>query len=161
MEKVYSYLRNHQPKLCVFSTATREGIPSSAVVAYAVADNGMLIFATNVGTHKWSNLSMNPYASFVAGWDFSQPNVQSRGKAFIVHDPEEISYYRNVFYSENPFAKRFENEKTIFITFQPEWLRFTDLTVKPMHVEEHTQKTVRLHKRQSKIESTALPFSGN
>lgn len=138
-EHVVELLKQQLSKLCVLSTATKDGKPESAVVGYAVKDDLTLYFSTHTNTRKYKNIVENPKASFVTGWTFNTSNIQIDGTARIIS--EEHSEYKAIeefFFTQNPEAAKFKSPGIIFIELTPTWAHLLDLSVHPPMSEEIT-----------------------
>jgi uncharacterized pyridoxamine 5'-phosphate oxidase family protein len=124
-------------KLAVLSTISRDNIPESALVGFAVTPDLHLIFDTVKTSRKYKNLLINPAISFVIGWDNEQ-TVQYEGKAKIPYDTELenlLPYYFKV-YPDG--IDRKENLKDlVYFCVKPIWIRYSDFNF-PVNIEELT-----------------------
>ena len=128
--KITNFLRGST--LCVISTIDTEGNkPEAAVVGFAETEQLELIFGTSNTTRKYKNIKINPYVSFVVGWDGRVGTVQYEGLA------EELSAEATVTYStiliaKNPHsAKMAEREDQRYFLVKPKWIRLVDMSKKP------------------------------
>lgn len=137
-EKVLEFLKKQNPKLCVLSTASKDGKPESAVMGYAVKDNLTIILSTHKESRKWHNLKENQKVSLVTGWNFEIPNIQYDGIATLIEEGPKYPETEQFFFTQNLHAARFKSPDTIFIEVKPMWIRCTELSQTPHHVEEKT-----------------------
>lgn len=135
-QAIYIFLYDRSPKLCSFATASANGKTELSVMGYAVKEDLSMILSTKATTRKIDHIKENPQTSFVVGWDFKDRNVQMDGTAKIIEDQNEIAETESFFFKQNPAAKKFKDDSTIFIHFSPSWCRFTDPTVSPPTMEE-------------------------
>ncbi len=136
-ETVFNFLKQKQEKFCVLATATKDGKPESAVLGYAVKDDFTILVSTRRGTRKAQNILENNHVSLVVGWSFTEANVQCDGMAKIIErDNQSYAGDEQFFFSVNPHAAQFKTSDTIFIEIKPAWIRFTEFSSSPPHVEE-------------------------
>lgn len=129
-------LQNHS-KFCVLSTTSRDGKPESAVVAYAVQNDGTLVVSTTNTSRKYRNIKENNNVAFVTGWTFDEINIQLEGKAHLIEkENSEYAATDAFFFSVNPHAAKFKTEGTIFISIFPSWARVTDFQKNPHEKNE-------------------------
>src|SRR5580692_8217890 len=94
---LYDYIS--KKRYSVLSTVTKNNIPESALVGFAVTRDLKLIFDTVTTSRKYQNLVINPSIAFVIGWDDWQ-TVQYEGIAKIPTEnelAELLEYYFKVF----------------------------------------------------------------
>lgn len=137
-EETLSFLKNKNPKLCVIATATTEGKPEAAVMGYAIKDDLTVFLSTHTETRKYQNLAHNSKVSLVIGWDFTEDNVQIDGSARVIEKGDEHSQIEQFFFNQNPGAKAFKSENTVFIEIKPSWIRFMNRKVEPTQISEET-----------------------
>jgi len=135
-DKVFNYLKNKEAKLCVISTASSDLQPSSAVVAYAVKDDLTVVLSTHPVTQKWKNLKENEKVALVFGFDFAGLNIQYHGKSELIERGDSYNDYEELFFGQNPEAKKFMTPDTGFIKITPTWMRVTDYSAQPPEIIE-------------------------
>ncbi len=133
-QKILNFIKNK--KLAVVSTIHGDGKPESALVSFSETENLELIFGTFNTTRKYKNLLANPWVAFVIGWDEENVTVQYEGLAQEVTD-KELEECRNLQLSKNPFSKKFAFEKEQrYFKVTPKWIRYSDLSKKPVEIFE-------------------------
>lgn len=135
-DKLLDILRKADPKLAAVATATEQGRPAIAVMAYAVQDDGTIVVSTHQASHKWKNLSGNKEIALTVGWQFDRPHVQVGGDATLLTG-DEAKEVAEAFYAANPQAKAFESPDSGYIVISPTWCRITEFVPDgPPAVEE-------------------------
>lgn len=129
-------LQDHT-KFCVLATSNLEGKPESAVVAYAVQNDGTIIISTTNTSRKYRNILENNKVAFVTGWTFDEINIQLEGKALLI-EPGNSEYkdLDTFFFTVNPHAAKFKTDGTIFVKVLPSWARITDYQKNPQEKNE-------------------------
>ena len=102
-------------KLCVLATATPQGKPECAVLAYAVNSDLSLILSTHTTSRKWRNIKANKQVAITLGQSFSELYIQYEGTAELITEGEEFKRCEEIFFTANPQAKQFQNSETAFI----------------------------------------------
>lgn len=127
------FIKNH--KLAVISTVGANSKPESAVLEFGETEELELIFDTYTTSRKYKNLQINKNVSFVIGWD-DDITVQYEGIAAEVRG-EEATKYKQVYWSKNPKAERWESREGItYFKVTPKWIRYSDLNKDPWDVFE-------------------------
>jgi hypothetical protein len=74
------------------------------------------------------------------GWSEADwVTAQMRGALRALFSPDEIEAAKAAHYAVHPNARHFENDPhTLFLGFEPDWVRFSDLAATPAIVEEMT-----------------------
>lgn len=135
--QLVSGLKQHEERLCVFSTVSHDSKPQCSVMVFLPMDDGSIVLSTEDNTRKWANIRNNPYVSIAVGWDLAKPFYQIEGKARQVMSPgEEYAQLNKVYFEANPKAKAFQNEHTVFIVVTPIWYRLSNYGVVPPTTEE-------------------------
>jgi pyridoxine/pyridoxamine 5'-phosphate oxidase len=135
-DRLYAFLKELSPKLCVISTVSIEAAPESALMAYAVDRDLTVILSTSKKTRKAQNLENNSRVALVFGLDSSHPNVQYEGRAEVAADGEAYLRWEETFFSVNPEMKRYKTTDSVYLKVYPQWYRMTDYSVNPPEVEE-------------------------
>ncbi len=79
------------------------------------------------------------------GWsEVDWVTVQMRGALRALTLPEETEAAKVAHYAVHPNARHFENDPhTLFLLFEPDWVRFSDLGATPAIIEEITLPRVK------------------
>ena len=113
------------------STISADGIPQSAIIAFARTSNFEIIFETFYDTRKYANLAKNPHIALATGFS---PTVhvtfQYEGMAIEMKTPEDIRWCKEQFKKKDtPCSDEFlEHPKVTFWKVKPTWLRYSDYT---------------------------------
>lgn len=135
-EEIINILKEKQVKLCVLGTASNDAQPWSAVVGYAMKDDGTVILSTHTSSKKWTQMKENNKVSLVFGFGFDEANIQSEGVATLIESGENFTDTEEFFFSVNPHAKQFKSDDTAFVSIQLTKVRLTDYRVSPPRVED-------------------------
>jgi general stress protein 26 len=138
-ERFFRWLR--EGRLCVLSTGTPRGEPHSSVMHYScAAEPPNLVFSADDRSAKAKDCRENPRASVAMGWSEADwVTAQMRGALRALISPDEIEAAKAAHYAVHPNARHFENDPhTLFLGFEPDWARFSDLAATPAIVEEMT-----------------------
>lgn len=111
--------------VAIVATASKQGIPSAAVVLFAEQDDGSLIFGTHP-TRKYENLMANPAASFVVSKGMEA--IQFHGHAEQSADQETA---KKMFMKKHPEMDQHLLLGSIFFHFTPSWVRYLNYGVQP------------------------------
>ncbi|HEY8999475.1 MAG TPA: pyridoxamine 5'-phosphate oxidase family protein [Candidatus Saccharimonadales bacterium] len=132
--EILAFLDAHE--LCVLSTADEKGKPASAVVGFTVHDDFQIIVATSGETRKVANVAANPQVAVVV-WDGSQ-TLQLEGKARVL-EGKEIAEWQQKHFAKRPDSQKYKDDPNErYILIEPTWLRFTDASRHPWHVDDLT-----------------------
>lgn len=82
-----------EPNAMVVATATPSGEPASRAVLAKAADDGGVVFYTNLTSDKSRDLLANPQAAATFPWIGLQRQVQIRGTVSRVSDEEARAYW--------------------------------------------------------------------
>lgn len=135
-ETLVTTLRSIKPPLCVLSTVDATGKSESAVMAYAVQDDGTLLISTHTVSRKWKNMQTNNQVSLVFGLSFGVMNVQVEGTATLFSEGADFEANQKIFFDANPELMKYRTNDTGFIQVKPNWVRLNDYTQAPPKVEE-------------------------
>jgi pyridoxine/pyridoxamine 5'-phosphate oxidase len=131
--ELYQFLASR--KLAVVGSISREGAPQSALVGIAVTEDLEIIFDTLSTTRKFQNLTSNPKASVVVGWD-GEKTVQFEGEAFLPVG-EDLAKYKRIYFSAWPDGADRQNwPGLVYFVVRPRWIRFSDYDQQPPLIEE-------------------------
>lgn len=81
------------PEAMTLATATSDGIPSARMVLLKHVDQDGLVFYTNYGSQKASELDANPHAALCFHWAVLQRQVRVSGSVARVSDEESAAYF--------------------------------------------------------------------
>jgi pyridoxamine 5'-phosphate oxidase len=84
------------PNSMVLATVDDRGHPSARVVLCKeiAVQQGYILFYTNYGSRKGSELAANPRAAVVFHWDHLHRQVRAEGQVEILSDEENDAYFR-------------------------------------------------------------------
>ena len=84
------------PNAMVLATADSRGYPSARVVLCKeiAAQQGYILFYTNYGSRKGSELQSNPRAAVVFHWDNLHRQVRAEGRVEALSDADSDAYFR-------------------------------------------------------------------
>lgn len=132
--EILAFLDAHN--LCVLSTADDKGKPESAVVGFTVHDDFQIIVATSSETRKYANVMVNPQVAVVV-WDGTQ-TLQYEGKAHVL-EGKEIAVWQKRHFAKRPESSKYKDDPNeSYILIEPTWLRFTDASRHPWHIDDLT-----------------------
>ncbi len=135
--RVLTFLRNLNPKICSVATVSAEGMPNCAVMGYAVLPDLRIVLNTHVNTRKWRNLTNNPLAALTFGWSMSDLYLQYEGRSELIPSGSEHLKCEALYFAEHPDAIKYQglgDVGTIRIT--PTWLRLYNLATEPETIDE-------------------------
>ena len=138
-ERLFRFLR--EGRVSVLSTCNSKGEPHSSVMhCSCAAELPGLFFSTDDRSAKAQDCRENPRASVALGWsEVDWVTVQMRGGLRALTSPAEIEAAKAAHYAVHPGARQFDSDPhTLFLAFEPDWLRFSDLAATPAIVEEMT-----------------------
>ena len=131
--ELYEFLAGH--KLAVVGSISAEGAPQSALVGIAVTEDLEIVFDTLNSTRKYRNLTSNPKASLVVGWE-GEKTVQLEGEASLPVG-EELMRYKKIYFSAWPDGvSRQSWPGLVYFVVRPRWIRFSDFDQRPPLIEE-------------------------
>ncbi len=138
-ERLFRFLR--EGRVSVLSTSTSKAEPHSSVMHYScAAELPGLYFSGDDRSAKARDCRENSRASVALGWsEVDWVTVQMRGALRALTLLEEIEAAKAAHYAVHPNARQFENDPhTLFLLFEPDWVRFSDLGAAPPIIEEMT-----------------------
>jgi general stress protein 26 len=142
--RLFRFLR--EGRVSVLSTCTSRGEPHASVMHYScAAESPGLFFGTDERSAKASDCRENSRASVALGWsEVDWVTVQMRGALRALTSPEEIEAAKAAHYAVHPNARAFDKDPhTLFLRFEPDWVRFSDLAANPPVIEEMTLPAVK------------------
>jgi len=131
---VLEFLKRH--KLATIATVHPNGTPEAAAIDFSVRDDLEIVFDTFDDTRKYSNLTQNPAAAFVIGWD-SNITVQYEGHAEPV-PAIDVARYQRYHIEHVPEEREFIERGAIVFRVRPHWIRYSDFTSDPPYIVELT-----------------------
>ncbi len=138
-EKLFKFLRDN--RVSVLSTCTAEAEPHSSVMHYScAAELPRLFFSTDDRSAKATDCRANPRAAVALGWSETDwVTVQMRGALRALTAPAELEAAKAAHYAVHPNARAFDSDPhTLFLRFEPNWVRYSNLAAAPPLVEEMT-----------------------
>lgn len=139
-ERLLQLLQNNQKKFCVLGTSSLTGVPWCSVVSYAIKDTMTILLSTRKGTRKYQNIKENNKVSLVFGFDFLEPSIQTSGEARIIEKGDEYITCEDIFVLQNPYAKKFMTDETIFMVVKLDKVIISDFKKYPVQREEYSQQ---------------------
>jgi general stress protein 26 len=137
LHKTILYLKGLEQKICVLSTVNPDHTPESAVMGYAIREDGNIIFNTNRNSRKWSNIAVNQSVSICVGWDMRVPFIQIEGVAVKIENGTNYTTNEEFYFSCHPNSLAYKgNPDTVFISVRPLWIRFSNMSITPYSIEE-------------------------
>ena len=122
-------------KLGVLGTISPDGAPQSALVGIAVTGDLEIIFDTVDNSRKYRNLTANPNACFVIGWE-GEITLQYEGAAFQPKGDELARYKREYFTAWPDGPSREAWPGIAYFVVRPKWIRYSDYDQRPPLIEE-------------------------
>jgi len=130
---IYEFLDTSS--LGVLSTIGPDGAPQSALVGVAVTPDLEIVFDTVAKSRKFANLSRDPRASFVIGWQ-GEITVQYQGAARRISSTE-LGPYHECYYRKFPDGPaRLRWEGITYYVMSPRWIRYSDYNQTPPEITE-------------------------
>ncbi|MDQ2777480.1 MAG: pyridoxamine 5'-phosphate oxidase family protein [Acidobacteriota bacterium] len=131
--EVVAFIAGH--KLGVLGSISPLGTPQSALVGIAVTPELEIIFDTVNTSRKYRNLTTNPAASFVIGWE-GEITLQYEGEAREPRGPE-LGHHKEIYFAAWPECLAHENWPGIaYFVVRPKWIRYSDYNQTPPLIEE-------------------------
>jgi hypothetical protein len=119
--------------LGVIATTAPDGQPEAALVSFAIALDGSLLFNTNLAARKLNNLIVDSRAAAVIGCGGAQ-TLQVEGKTIIEYGSARHS--AGLLYLQQFPGSRALDDAFALVRLIPEWLRSYDTGTEPAHVIE-------------------------
>ena len=131
--RLYEFLRSN--RLGVLSTVGPKGEPQSALVGFAITPEFEIIFDTVGRSRKFANLSRDPRAAFVIGWE-GEITVQFEGIARQISSTE-LGHYHEVYFRAFPDGPaRLQWDGITYYVVATKWIRYSDFNQSPPLIEE-------------------------
>jgi pyridoxine/pyridoxamine 5'-phosphate oxidase len=131
-DDVLEFLRSK--RLGVIATADPSGAPEAALVGFAVATDGRLIFDTSANSRKAANLAGRPEVAMVVGWD-DDITVQIEGVARRASGGD-LATAKAAYFAVWPDGRARETWPDIaYIVVTPHWLRYSDFSTGAQSVD--------------------------
>lgn len=130
---LFAFITSH--KLGVLGTISPDGSPQSALVGIAVTKDLEIIFDTVDSSRKYRNLTANPNACFVLGWE-GEITLQYEGAAFQPKG-DALARYKKDYFAAWPDCLVHESWPGIaYFVVRPKWIRYSDYDQRPPLIEE-------------------------
>lgn len=115
-------------RICVLSTASKEGKTESAIMSYTLKPNLSFIFSTLSKTRKLKNILENNFASIIVGGFNNDPCIQIDG---LITNLEGESYddAKKFVLEYNPSLQEYITPDHKFFEFKPTWMRYVDYSL--------------------------------
>ncbi|AVZ73710.1 hypothetical protein SLUN_17530 [Streptomyces lunaelactis] len=134
-DELLQFLRRY--RLAVQASVTPDGAPQAAVVGFAVSDELEIVFDTVESTRKYGNLRADPRVALVVGWD-DAITAQIEGVADFPTG-SELEHIRACYFTAYPDGRdRLAWPGITHVRVRPAWIRYSDFTQDPPHIEELT-----------------------
>ena len=133
LEEVFDIAR--QKRFLVVSTVGESGAPESALMGFALTQANEIVFDTMSTSRKAVNLTRNPKAALVIGWD-DQVSLQIEG---VARRPagDDLMSAKAAYFRAWPDGRARENWPDIaYVVVQPKWIRYSNYAAGPPVVEE-------------------------
>jgi general stress protein 26 len=137
LDRAISFIKD--ARISVISTIGSDGGPHATVMHHSCLSSPLRIFySADKSSTKYANILTRAHSAVVVGWSEQDwVTVQMRGTTKIVNEPTELVAAKQIHYSLHPNSQRFEHDPgTVFLKFEPTWLRFSDLGVEPPVIAE-------------------------
>lgn len=117
--------------LAVVGYVSDQGMPQSAVLAFAVTPDLEIVFDTVRSSRKYRNLKARPQCSVVM-W-IGEITVQYEGIA----DETDLDRYKDVYFQKLPDGReRLSWPGITYFVVRPKWIRYSDFHARPPQIEE-------------------------
>lgn len=131
--EIFEYLSAR--KLGVLGTVTPAGQPQGALVGYAVTDELEIVFDTLRESRKYCNLTANPAASFVVGWE-AEDTVQIDGRVEELTGEARDRRLEVYFRAWPDGVERLRWPGITYFVLRPSWMRYSDFSKDPPDIHE-------------------------
>ena len=127
-------------RVSVLTTLLVDGTPHGATLHYSFKTDPLeLYFSVDKTDRKCQALAQSNEGKAAVVIGFSEQEwltLQIDGKIKIVEDKDKIKEIKTIHYKRHPNSQKFENDpNTVFLVFQPTWLRYTDFNVEPPKIK--------------------------
>jgi len=132
-EDLYHFIVKH--RLGVLGSISPDGVPQGALVGIAVTRDLEIIFDTVSTSRKYPNLTQNPRASFVVGWE-GEVTLQYEG---LAREPKgsELARYQETYFAVWPECRSHLSWPSVaYFVLRPKWIRYSDYDQNPPQIEE-------------------------
>lgn len=122
--------------LAVVSYLSPDGMPQSAVVAFAVTTGLEIVFDTVSASRKYRSLKANPHCA-ITMW-VGETTVQYEG---IAEEPtgSDLDRYKEAYFKKLPDGRDRQSWPGIaYFAVRPRWVRFSDFNARPARIEEYS-----------------------
>jgi len=134
LEEVFDIAKRR--RFLVVSTVNESGKPEAALMGFALTQSNEIVFDTLASSRKAVNLSRNPAAALVIGWD-DDISLQIEGPARRP-DGDDLASAKAAYFREWPDGRARENWPDIaYVVVKPKWIRYSNYSGPPV-VEEFT-----------------------
>ena len=135
LEEVFDIAK--RKRFLVVSTVGESGAPEAALMGFALSEANEFVFDTLASSRKAVNLSRNPAAALVIGWD-DNISLQIEGPARRP-DGDDLASAKAAYFREWPDGRARENWPDIaYVVVKPKWVRYSNYAAGPPVVEEFT-----------------------
>jgi uncharacterized pyridoxamine 5'-phosphate oxidase family protein len=124
-------------RLGVLSTIGFHGEPKSALVGISVTPEFEIVFDTVRRSRKFANLTRDPRAAFVIGWQ-GEVTVQFEGVAKQISSAQLDKYHEIYFQAVPDGLERLKWDGISYFVVTPKWIRYSDFDKSPPEIEEFT-----------------------
>jgi pyridoxine/pyridoxamine 5'-phosphate oxidase len=133
LEEIFDIAK--RKRFLVVSTVNETGAPESALMGFAVTQSNEIVFDTLASSRKAVNLTRNPAAALVIGWD-DNISLQIEGPA---RRPvgDDLASAKAAYFHQWPDGRAREAWPDIaYVVVKPKWIRYSDYGAGPPIVEE-------------------------
>ncbi|MBV8794164.1 MAG: pyridoxamine 5'-phosphate oxidase family protein [Hyphomicrobiales bacterium] len=133
LEEIFDIAK--RKRFLVVSTVNETGAPEAALMGFAVTQSNEIVFDTLASSRKAVNLTRNPAAALVIGWD-DNISLQIEGPA---RRPvgDDLASAKAAYFHQWPDGRAREAWPDIaYVVVKPKWIRYSDYGAGPPIVEE-------------------------
>ena len=131
--------------LAVQASVSPSGSSQAAVIGFVVTEHLEVFFDTLDSTRKARNLRLNSRVAFViGGMDGAERTVQYEG---VADEPDgaELERLKARYFSRFPDGPSRQAWKgLIYVRARPTWIRYSDFSVNPPHIQEFDAAELRI-----------------
>lgn len=122
--------------ICSLTVTLPDGQPHSAALHFSHKNDPLTLFFSTENTSKKTEGLLKgeiQKGSVVIGFSEEEwITLQMDGEVKAILHKEELEEAKKIHYVRHPDSKQYENEpSTIFLSFTPDWWRFTDYNTDP------------------------------
>jgi general stress protein 26 len=134
--ELLTFMRGHS--LAVQASVSPSSSPQAAVVGFVVSDSFEVFFDSVDSTRKVTNLRRNPRVAFVIGGptEGHERTVQYEG---VADEPagDELERLKQLYFARFPDGPSRQSwPGLVYIRARPTWIRYSDFSQTPVHIEE-------------------------